>query len=678
MKNLSIIPFLLIVLIPNPSFSQLPYYDAIKLSTMMTYSSSGILDQGNDTVYKILEKYVPSSAKNDKNKIRDYFNPISFDKPDPNPFIEISGSKHGAITNSFTSIGTKGLSSIGGLDVTNIADGIAKFLVSRMKSELSAAFFNKFKETLNDKRYSDLKILFPETYKTLMTIDRDIYQYSSYMNILRENFIKDMTNQYINLQTLLKQPKYTDYFKRDQPELGSMLYSSLYIINQLSSGKHPGEVLANYNSTDLIKLCPSADPNCTKENEEKAIRASIQTIQLLSKSFRSRSISNYWVSADSVRRLVEDPIAFKIYLGLIYQENKNKLKPIDFGSGVTFMRILDSVAGNFYPVKVSIERYKDYIETFIDNAQEINEYIADLKTKKKSEIDYNDYYKLFNASLDLLDHSRTFFDLPYVEFDPTVEYKVKSISNNIIYIARTSGELYIDVRTKNYSSAIVNTISILDSLMYNNDSYTNEQFRKYLFKYGSFIANVAQAQNSEEVENAIESVALPSGSYSVKQNSKFNISLNGYIGYGYDWGNPWGLNQEGRIAREKYNLNWNVSAPIGIAISTSCLTKKNNSIGAFTAFLSIIDVGSIANFRIKDDTALMKRTITISDIFSPGLSFTYAIPKTPVAFSIGCIYKPKLLFDNNQDEFITVPGMLRWNASVLIDIPIINFKTTEH
>jgi len=40
------------------------------------------------------------------------------------------------------------LSSIGGLDVTNIADGLAKFLVKRTKQELTMAFFQNLKISL--------------------------------------------------------------------------------------------------------------------------------------------------------------------------------------------------------------------------------------------------------------------------------------------------------------------------------------------------------------------------------------------------------------------------------------------------------------------------------------------------------------------------------------------------
>ncbi|MFX8731580.1 hypothetical protein ABTM48_20530, partial [Acinetobacter baumannii] len=51
------------------------------------------------------------------------------------------------------------LSSIGGLDVTNIADGLAKFLVKRTKQELTIAFFSKFDSLIA--KYPDLQTVFP-------------------------------------------------------------------------------------------------------------------------------------------------------------------------------------------------------------------------------------------------------------------------------------------------------------------------------------------------------------------------------------------------------------------------------------------------------------------------------------------------------------------------------------
>ncbi len=40
------------------------------------------------------------------------------------------------------------LSSVGGLDVTNLADGLSKFIVKRAKQELDIAFLQKFKKVI--------------------------------------------------------------------------------------------------------------------------------------------------------------------------------------------------------------------------------------------------------------------------------------------------------------------------------------------------------------------------------------------------------------------------------------------------------------------------------------------------------------------------------------------------
>ena len=84
------------------------------------------------------------------------------------------------------------LSSIGGLDVTNIADGLAKFLVKRTKQELSIAFFEKFKKTLNDTNFRDLQTVFPNTYNLLNVIDEQIYDYQKYIQNLRAAFKSDL------------------------------------------------------------------------------------------------------------------------------------------------------------------------------------------------------------------------------------------------------------------------------------------------------------------------------------------------------------------------------------------------------------------------------------------------------------------------------------------------------
>jgi hypothetical protein len=452
-----------------------------------------------------------------------------------------------------------------------------------------------------------------------------------------------MTNQYVNLQNLLKQQKYQDYFNNEQPDLGSILNTSLYFINELSSGKHPGVVLANFKPEDKIKL---------KDTIVQAnIQGSINTIKVLSESFRSKFSSDYWVSADSVRSLIEDPIAFKIYLGLIYQQAI--INEIKFSNEKNLTCFLDAIASHI-SVMDSIYEYKRFIENFIDHAQEVNEYITDLKAKKKSEIDYNDYYKLFNASLDLLEQISAFSDLPYVDLNN--ENKIRNVEGSVLYIARASSDLYIDVRTKNYSSAIINTICIIDTLVKNNSE--NDEIRHRILKYGSFIAAVAQAQNSDDVQNVIESAALPAGSYSIKQKTTGSIFVNGYMGYSLDFNN--GLYMNG------------VYAPVGVSFNWA-LGKKQKC-GAFTVFTSIIDVGGLAAYRLTNSTDTLKQEIKLQSIISPSIQLMYEIPKMPVNICLGLRMTPNLFY-SGKESFQTFESKLVFNLSVLIDIPIFTIKT---
>lgn len=559
------------------------------------------------------------------------------------------------------------ISSIGGIDVTNFADGMAKFLVKRMKQELNIAFFEKFKNDLCKDEFADLKILFPETWKTLGTIDKNIYQYSNYLNTLRQVFIKDMTNQYINLQYLLHQEKYVEYFNNEQPELGSILYSSLYFINGLSSGLHPGDVLNNFTPSAYLNFCsqrPGKVCDSVKSQLQINVRNSVATIQLLSNSLRSTSSANYWVPADSLRMFVENRSAFKIYLGLVYE----KAESISFITGdspksqkkLRLQQILNEVYDN----SEEINKYLNFVETFSGKIQEINEYVSVIRDKKKSEIDYNDYYRLYASSIDLLGQTVSFVDLPYVELGQNAEKKIKAATASITYITRTTGDLYVDVRTKNYSSAIVDVVGILDTLLKKNEKFDQKgETLKLIFKYGTFISNVAQAENSDDVCTAIESFALPSGSASIKKNSAFNISLNAYLG-------GFGGNE---FLADNSKKNWagtyGITAPVGLAFSFG-LGKASSA----TGFISVIDVGAFASYRLRDTSSAKLPQVTLQNIFAPGLGVIIGLPKLPV--SVGYLYQigPAVRKITNEEIYLK-SGKLnqRWFFFVAVDIPIVNF-----
>lgn len=175
-------------------------------------------------------------------------------------------------------------------------------------------------------------------------------------------------------------------------------------------------------------------------------------------------------------------------------------------------------------------------------------------------------------------------------------------------------------------------------------------------KYFAFASNLASASNSDEIEQALESVALPSGSYSVKQKSAWNISLNGYIGYAWDLD-----------VKNIKNLDLRgICAPLGFSFSKG-LGKKNG--GALTIYTSIIDVGGLASDRLVNSmTDTLKQVVTLESIFSPSVQIIFEVPRTPITICAGIRSTPKLSFSNGN-QLVVIPSQNVFNVSILIDIP---------
>src|SRR5215467_9756672 len=126
MRRLFLFIFLAMVITAK---GQNVFFDAKKIADSHPQMINGKVSIAeNDEVFEILRNYV---SKNDTNA---HLIGTTFED---NPFISVSIPAGGA------NILARGnlFSSIGGLDVTNIADGLAQFLIERGKEELNIAFF---------------------------------------------------------------------------------------------------------------------------------------------------------------------------------------------------------------------------------------------------------------------------------------------------------------------------------------------------------------------------------------------------------------------------------------------------------------------------------------------------------------------------------------------------------
>jgi hypothetical protein len=146
---LHFIPFILFLFAgPAVPAQQSAFEDTRYLQQNCFTVSDGGQFQNHADFLAIMRKYYPGLTDAEIDSATSY-NPFF------GSYVPLWASGPGI--SGFTDIASK----IGGLNVSNFADGLAKFLVERTKEEMNIAFFERFRNVLN--AYPEMKVLFPKT-----------------------------------------------------------------------------------------------------------------------------------------------------------------------------------------------------------------------------------------------------------------------------------------------------------------------------------------------------------------------------------------------------------------------------------------------------------------------------------------------------------------------------------
>jgi hypothetical protein len=634
---------------------------AISLTTFNSYcqSESGIYYLAKDLreLYNADTKTIPFDAPIKTALEKSSYHGFNVDTAliNKNPFL--NGLFEPAPGSGIASLATATMKRVGGLDVTNIADGLARFLIKRGKEEMSVAFFNQFKEFLN--RHEECKVLFPKTVELLEGINS--YKYATFLENMRNDFHTDLSNLIIHLNQVIDLPKY-ETLMGNHREI-KLVVSTANIVSELSqSGKSimPDSVI------NQLAVLPWGAFSKNLEN-------SLKFLNLISQSIRAdTSTHQSWVQLSELNKnLFADSITLRIYFGLLYQEASSQ--------NITFYakNYRDSIR-----VDTLLARQKDHlfrlsglIENFSLLADDVQNTVEDFTTKKEEgTLSNDDYYTYINKSINIIDYG--FKLVNTFQISDALKYDI--IHDKYIDVARNANYLYKNIYTKNYNSAVMNVCSILDSLLPGDSA---KKLIPRVLKYGNFMASVIKADSPEDVQNAIEAAALPAGSSSIKKNSAFNVSLNAYIG-GY-----FGRSVNTTDEIDGNNSKVGVTAPIGIAVSLGLGHYKKNGppIGALSLFASIIDVGAIAGYRLNDDSTALDQKVTLNDIFTPGGYLVYGIglpfkglSYVPLSIGYGWQYGSKLY--HKKDGKLSISDKSRWRSNwfVTVDIPLANFWTKNY
>lgn len=179
------------------------------------------------------------------------------------------------------------------------------------------------------------------------------------------------------------------------------------------------------------------------------------------------------------------------------------------------------------------------------------------------------------------------------------------------------------------------------------------------------VNGMAQAKDSEDVQKAIEAFALPVGSYSVKRQAAFNVSINSYSGIllGKDYAQVDG--------KTRGAFSTGFTAPVGLSVSFGNVSLLWGQ-SALGLYIPLIDVGAVTRLRFDSkDNADVLPELSFKNIFSPGLYFTLGIPGSPFSLNLGGQYGPEFKQVGGTANF----SAFRVGAGLTIDIPLFNLYT---
>ncbi len=287
--------------------------------------------------------------------------------------------------------------------------------------------------------------------------------------------------------------------------------------------------------------------------------------------------------------------------------------------------------------------------------------------------------------------TNNFFHLSIQDFEKvTARFGSKKIFQEIIHAAYTGGKYLDDKKEKfnfEYKAGEFSFLKIspFAAIIFDKDRHSVQLVKKL----AGFLNDAALAKDSKDLAKAIESYALPPGSYKRKRNSWFSADVTAIAGpyFGFEFVPE---------KKQRWEKVYGLSVPIGFSfsktirrqkfdttISRDCILNpdkiriKNRKIvyrtkTTFTALLSIIDIGAVVSYRLQNaGDSVLPQTVKWQQFISPGVHFGYGIPGTPLVLQVGGQYTPllrRLSAGGGDKEY----NAYRAYFGLFYDLPLIN------
>ncbi|MFY0713695.1 hypothetical protein J1D01_08465 [Seonamhaeicola sp. NFXS20] len=632
--------------------SQNAYYDALFLKTLSSASLDEVKNTDGQGIFlsdeeKIQIDYAKDFLRNpfkdfstdfDVSSVRSAINKYNkvFEITDGLGFLD--GGALGIIANAIS-----GDFSLNSEDQTKILDGLTKYYAEEFKKAQLLTYMQTFESIIGE--IGELQVLFPNTYDKLKNTNPS--KFPELGDEYKEIFNQDLKNLIYNLTKHIDTHKSTDTELESKLKFltssnintikGTPFYGSLKLSADIGS-----KLINNYHPVDLFNFL---DDKHYKENYigskvlDEQLGVIIHGVNIFQRNImdttkvKKEQFSNVWLNHEKFNK-INTVQEWSYFAGLIYQQDKTFFKKILFDP---------NKAGFSFSV-TQIKSIKEKYNLLLSSLNEIQEFRNNL-TEDNLNDNYLEYMKIV---------TNVFKSANYNNSDIS---KFLSISNYALH-------LYDNARSKEYSNSIHYLTLILNEFLGDNASYL-ETIQK-IDQYGSFMTDVIDSKDSDEVKEVIKKHVAPPASFMLKREYAFTLSVTGQPGYFVS----------GEYLEGEWGFVSGITLPLGLEATFKLNHGQDNS-ASLGVFAQVIDLGAMLNFRVSDETSTLPDTIEFSQIFSPGVSITYGFKNSPVTIGLGYQYTPELREVTLDNGNSIMPNGNRYFLRLGWDIPLLNIAKSK-
>jgi hypothetical protein len=506
-------------------------------------------------------------------------------------------------------------------------NGIANFMAGRFKQEVLHAAINQVFKQIKTKEDSILvKTIFPKTFKQIGNLygSGSSAYYTTDLLLLRQ-----ITQLDIELlpKNLIKSaavifPKMKNE-ERDMLSLGSYIY----------------EYSQQERSLDRMMTLLATETYSKDSKVQKILHIADLISQALINEEGSKDM---WVNPVNVLPVKENTLndkKIRYFYGLLYQQliEIPEFKEYLLASIGGKENVMNVNSNDLLRIATDIQN----LVRFVNNLNNTYEYIRSKEFKINSPEEAATYIMDINKSIAVFGTSLS--KIPDLKESFGLNDTILDFSNKYLTIVEA-------LMKKDYQRMIPLLVIEFGDYMRGGGTATSRTIL--------FVSQLAVIESADDMEALLNAYALPIGSSSIKRHSDFNMSLNGYVGITNGWETAYGS----QINQMKGNIG--LAAPIGVS-ATFCK-------GYLTSFLSFIDLGSIVNLRLNNDT-FSYSSLKFEHFFSPGIGLFLNCPKLPISAGLHFNYIPNLRTIKYESGTASITesnlGVTRLNFSLLVDIP---------